>query len=246
MRWIGAVILMMMPTLISAQVVITEIMYDLQEGSDSGREWIEVYNSGEATVDLSKWKLVESGKNHKISKVRGVLDAGTYAIIADNSTKFADDHPEYVGALFDSAFSLSNDGETLSLVASGDMLSDELRYEKGDGAAGTGDSLQRIDIEARVLSPGVPTPGGGIPEGGLNRTPQTPKNAKSRTVIAAAATPIVGEPVQQNRSQMAVASVPVHTSVWWMGVAIIALWGAGGIVYARRARMTEWEIIEES
>lgn len=246
MRWIGAVILMMVPTLVSAQVVITEIVYDLQEGSDSGREWIEVYNSGETAVDLSKWKLVESGKNHKISKVRGTFDPGTYAIIADNPTKFANDRPEYVGTLFDSAFSLNNDGDTLSLVAPGDVLSDELRYEKDDGAAGTGDSLQRIDIEARVLSPGIPTLGEGIPESGLTRTPQASKGSKTKPVAVAVAMPIEGERVQRNELHVAAASIPTHASEWWAGVVILALWGAGGVVYARRVRTTEWEIIEES
>jgi len=37
-----------LPLSVSAQVVISEIMYDLPQdsGADGGREWVEVYNSG--------------------------------------------------------------------------------------------------------------------------------------------------------------------------------------------------------
>ena len=46
-----------------ASVTINEIMYDL-EGADTGREWVEVHNSGSEAVDLLKWKFVEGGTNH--------------------------------------------------------------------------------------------------------------------------------------------------------------------------------------
>lgn len=245
MRFLAALMLMM-PTMVSAQVFITEIMYDLSEGSDSGREWIEVHNAGNETVDLSKWKLVESGKNHKISRVRGNLDAGTYVIITDNPTKFAVDHPEYSGALFDSAFSLSNDGETLSLVAPEGVVVDEVKYIKDDGGSGTGDSLQRIDLEARVFAPGEPTLGAGIPEGGLVKSPQLPKGNKQE-VVSPASISIQGERAPRaGASIAAVSAAETPPAIWWLGVGMIAMAGASGLVMARRHRETEWEIIEET
>lgn len=247
MHFLAALILMMVPTLVSAQVFITEIMYDLKEGSDSGREWIEIHNAGSGAIDLSKWKLVESGKNHKISKVRGSFDGGTYAIIADNPTKFAGDHPEYTGVLFDSAFSLSNDGETLSLVAPGEAQIDEVKYAEDDGGKGTGDSLQRIDLEARVFSPGAPTPGAGIPDGGLVLSPQIQKSSKAKATAPVTTMAIRDErPAHAGAHVAAVASTEIPKAIWWLGVGIIALGGAGGLVTARRHRETEWEIIEET
>lgn len=243
--WRIAALILVVPCLASAQVFFTEIMYDLKAGSDTGREWIEVYNAGTSAVDLTTWKLVESGKNHKISRTRGILAPGTYAVIADNPSKFMADHPDYTGTLFDSAFSLSNDGETLTLVA-GNTVVDELKFTASDGAHGTGDSLQRIDIEARVLAPGAPTPGAGIPEGGLVQSPQESKNAKSTAAPSAAALPIQGERAERAELQVAAVSASLNPSVWWLGVTLVALWGAGGIVYARRLRATEWEIIEET
>src|SRR4051812_27298350 len=94
-----------------AQVVINEVMYDLP-GTDTGREWIEVYNGGSSSVDLSGWKLFEASTTHALTNVSGgtTLSAGGYAIIADDASKFLIDWPSFAGTLFDSVFSLSNTG----------------------------------------------------------------------------------------------------------------------------------------
>ncbi|MEK7071654.1 MAG: lamin tail domain-containing protein, partial [Patescibacteria group bacterium] len=55
----------------SGALVINEIMYDLKNGSDDGREWIEVYNNSDASVDLSTFKFFEADTNHKIVSVAG-------------------------------------------------------------------------------------------------------------------------------------------------------------------------------
>jgi hypothetical protein len=39
------------PSIVCAQMVITEVMYDV-EGTDSGREWIEIQNIGTENIDL--------------------------------------------------------------------------------------------------------------------------------------------------------------------------------------------------
>ena len=43
-------VLVILPVVSHAQVYINEIMYDLP-GTDSGREWIEIYNAGSDAVD---------------------------------------------------------------------------------------------------------------------------------------------------------------------------------------------------
>src|SRR4051812_46838445 len=95
------------PCFAFAQVVITEIMYDLPTGSDSGREWIEIYNAGSESVKLTGWKLFENSTNHKISAVSGgdALLPSSYTVIADNAEKFKADWPQFSGQLFDSTFS---------------------------------------------------------------------------------------------------------------------------------------------
>ncbi|MFA6339080.1 MAG: lamin tail domain-containing protein [Candidatus Paceibacterota bacterium] len=102
---------MFFPVIVFGEVFINEIMYDL-EGSDTDREWIEVCNNGSDPVDISSWKLFESNSNHTLNKIQGdgIISAGGFAIIADNSQKFLVDNPQFSGTLFDSSFSLSNEG----------------------------------------------------------------------------------------------------------------------------------------
>jgi len=249
------IVFLLFPSSAIAQVV-TEVMYDLREGTDSGREWIEVYNAGSASLDLTKWRIVENGKNHKITAVAGSFDPGSFAIIADNAEKFTADHPEYAGTLFDSAFSLNNKGETIALVDAAGKESDSVMYTSALGGNGTGDSLQKTELSPNAaLSPGVPTPGTGVPAGGLVLTPQAEKAskksaAKSKTVTAVQSTVVQAaeSPPVKKESQVAmtIASDSSNHYLWWLGVFAIAACSAFGVLFSRRVRKTEWDIIEET
>lgn len=142
---------------IDADVVINEIMYDLP-GTDADREWIEIHNVGTTTVDIADWKFFENDTRHNLAIVQGasVLPAGGYAVIVASSSAFLSDHAGYVGIIFDSAFSLSNTGETLALK-NGDLVIDTVTYTATTSADGTGMSLQRFDDgwHAASSTPGV-------------------------------------------------------------------------------------------
>ena len=43
--------------LAAAEVILTEVMYNPNQCSDTDCEWIEVYNNAEEAVELSTWKL---------------------------------------------------------------------------------------------------------------------------------------------------------------------------------------------
>ncbi|PCI29102.1 hypothetical protein COB55_02830 [Candidatus Wolfebacteria bacterium] len=141
-----------------AQVDITEVMYDL-EGSDGGHEWIEIFNSGSEQIAITEWKFFEANTNHRISAVEGGIETitpGEYAVIADNIDKFNADNPTYTGLLFDSAFSLSNTGETI-IIRDPDLVdSDVFTYTSDIGAKGDGQSLHKVNgvVSARVVSLG--------------------------------------------------------------------------------------------
>ena len=47
-------------SLISARVVINEVCYD-PAGADLGKEWIELYNASDRSVDLSGCKIYSAG-----------------------------------------------------------------------------------------------------------------------------------------------------------------------------------------
>ena len=126
-----------------AGVYLSEIMYDVS-GTDTDREWVEICT--DVSVDLTAIKLFEANTNHSITESSGgaTLSPGECAIVADKPDSFRADWGSYAGKVFDSVFSLSNSGETLSLK-DGDAVLDTVSYTSGIGAAGDGNTLQKID-----------------------------------------------------------------------------------------------------
>lgn len=148
------------PSFALAGPVISEVMYDL-DGTDTGREWLEIWNNGSEAVDLADWRLFEADTNHKLVMAEGnsTLPPNGFAIIADDSQKFLADWPNFSGVIFDSAFSLSNTGETL-ILRSPDLVDvDSVTYSNGNGGAGDGLSLQK---SGNAWSASAPTPGSGL------------------------------------------------------------------------------------
>ena len=149
-------LLLILPT-VSAQIEITEIMYNIP-GADSGREWIEIHNSGNST-DLSDWKFFEAGSNHKLNNYSDnlILEEKEYAIIADDPELFLND-TNFEGKIIDSSWqSLSNSGEALVLKSSKDgPVIVNITYISTKAADGEGASLQLINNSWQACEP---TPG---------------------------------------------------------------------------------------
>ena len=142
--------------IIYADISISEIMYDL-DGNDMGREWIEIRNDDEIDVLLDGWKFFEHGTYHNINHAYGdeKISPGEYAIIADKPEVFLNENPHFEGSIFDSLFSLSNEGELLAIYA-GDILVDSYSYQSIQGGNGNGNSLQ---IYEGKWGEGFPSPG---------------------------------------------------------------------------------------
>ncbi len=141
-----------------ANLQINEIMYDLKTGSDNGREWIEIYNDGDISVDLSSYRFFEADTNHKIKLVQGDTNIGPkgYAVIVSDPIKFKTDWPNNTFTIFDSSFSLNNDGEILMLKDKNLNIVDQYTYKSSSGGAGDGNSLQKINGQWQGATP---TPG---------------------------------------------------------------------------------------
>lgn len=235
------VVLSAFPAVSHAQIVITEIMYDLAEGPDAGREWVEVLNSGSSAVDLATYRLFENGTNHKISGA-GSLAPGGYAVIADNAEKFKADWPSFSSLVFDSAFSLSNTGESISIRTQAGAEIDTVAYSDSL-AKGTGDSLQREP--GAFFAAGMPTPGAPIPATGLVLAPQKKSAAKSPNVASVSApTEIRGEAREFMPVSLAAVGVASSSAMWWFAPLTLAFIASIGIVISRRFRADEWEIEE--
>jgi len=151
------------PFSVFAQVVITEIMYDL-EGSDSGREWVEIYNTGTEPVDLKGWKF-NDGSNHLLNEPpkngsTGTLTllSGEYSILASNAEQFLNEHSVSVSVI-DTVMSLGQQDDrtyTITLVRPNGETEDSASYTTSLNAMGDGNSLQKINNNWIAA---LPTPG---------------------------------------------------------------------------------------
>jgi len=139
--------------IVSAQIEISEIMYDL-DGTDAGREWIEIYNSGEE-INISGWKFYEAETNHRLTAYNGdlIIKADEFAIIVNKPEEFLTDH-DFDGTIIDSSWqSLSNSGELLQILDGKDgNIIDEIEYSADE----EGLTLQNV---AGEWCSGEPTPG---------------------------------------------------------------------------------------
>lgn len=130
----------------SADFEITEIMYDL-DGADTNREWIEIKNTGNSTLDLSKWFFFSDNTKHVLvpQSQTNILEGG-YAVIVQNVLQFKNDWSSYGGLIFDSSWTgFKNSGEAISLRDSDLNIVSPVNFSSAQGGAGDGYSLQKIN-----------------------------------------------------------------------------------------------------
>src|SRR3989344_712313 len=110
----------------------------------STHEWIELWNKGTEPVDLTDWKFWEANTNHGLTATGtygNIIPTQGYAAIAQDSQTFLADHPDFVGALFDSTWgSLSESGEEIGLKDSAGNFIEKFAY-----VSTTNFSLERRD-----------------------------------------------------------------------------------------------------
>ena len=174
----------------SPQLLINEIMYN-PSGTDSGREWLEIYNYSTSTsyaIDES-WRF-NDGSNHQLSIIAGneIIEPAEYFILTADDQIFLQDYPDYEGTLIDTVMSLNNSADTLSLsVDSGQSFFATTTYQSLWGAGDNGLSLERINLSDSWQESFM---AGGTP-GLINST--APTNTPPQVLILGKATGTVGE-----------------------------------------------------
>jgi hypothetical protein len=139
-------------------LIINEVMSN-PTGDDNGREWIEIYNATENSIDLSALTIsVKGGTFVPITPVSGgtSIPAHGYAIIGSTvsgATRFMQDYPAYMGPLFRSAISLVNTGVTSLEIkvdgTSADIISSYTAAKEGSS----------YSLLLGIFGTGLPTPG---------------------------------------------------------------------------------------
>lgn len=111
-----------------AEMMISEIMYN-PSGTETKKEWIELYNKGEDSINVSGWKI-DDGTLRALSLYGGsyVIEKKSFAIISRNGENFSNEYPDYNGTIFTSTFSLNNAGKELYLYDKDNQLIDFVNY----------------------------------------------------------------------------------------------------------------------
>jgi hypothetical protein len=82
--------LILLPVLLlqflAASVVINEVCYD-PEGSDTGKEWIELYNAGSSEVNLNGCKIYSGGSSYNLNYVfpHFILRPGRFVLVGGDA-----------------------------------------------------------------------------------------------------------------------------------------------------------------
>ena len=110
-------------------IVINELMYHPLSG-DPMDEYIELYNRGNVSVDLSGWRL-SGGVDFEFSGTE--ILPNDYMIVAANRARFAERFPEMTRFVGDWNGRLSNSAETINLVNARQERVDRVSYaDEGD------------------------------------------------------------------------------------------------------------------
>jgi len=140
-------LLAIFPTLVNAQLVFTEVMYN-PTGSDAGQEWVEIYNQGAEPISLDgQWKFFD-GSSHNLTVTQGTatIAGQALAIITDKPDLFLTKYPLYDGILFDSVVGIGNSGSTIALYHNGQPTADStFTFDPSWGGSGTNKTLEKID-----------------------------------------------------------------------------------------------------
>jgi len=161
MTLVGVVFCLFMAPVFAASddLTITEIMYD-PEDTDTGNEWLEVFNRGTEELLLkggaasSSWRFIDQFKDglpqdgHKHTLSADVsLGPEEFLIISNNPANFLLNYPGYSGKIVKSSFSLLNESSSLALSSDGGKSwFSRIDYSSVQGASENGKTLEIKDF----------------------------------------------------------------------------------------------------
>jgi hypothetical protein len=131
------------------QAVINEINYYPGEEFDAG-DWIEIYNNGNQTVDLTNWIIQDADTSNRFIFPAGqLLYPQDYLVLTGSNLKFHSVYPNITNRVGDFKFGLSNNGDIIYLFDNEGALIDKVNYGVKEPwpvkAFGTGATLELKD-----------------------------------------------------------------------------------------------------
>lgn len=139
-----------LPAFLFAQsVTFSELNFNSDSTTTSG-DWVELVNSGSATVDISGWFLKdEDDLNLFTIPANTSLAPGGRIVLVNDSAKFAGQHPFISNYTGEFSFSFGNDGDQVRLFDNLGTLQQFMEYADSTpwyrAADGTGRTLEKTD-----------------------------------------------------------------------------------------------------
>jgi len=144
-----------------SNLIITEVMYD-PEGTDTGHEWVEVYNNNPDSITIksgssaTSWRFIDQFQNNLPSTSHKHTFSGDitvksheFLIISNNPDIFQQDYPDndFTGKVVKASFSLPNSESTIALSDNGaSTWFSTVSYSSAWGASDNGKTLEKIDF----------------------------------------------------------------------------------------------------
>lgn len=129
----------------AAAVVITEVMANPDGVSDSMGEWVELYNAGVETVDLSGWQLAD-GADGSVALEGIVLKGRSYVVVGNNDANQSNGGVSLDYA-YDDGFTLGNESESLTLKDADGLQVDRISWSKAPQGASLSLDPTRYDVK---------------------------------------------------------------------------------------------------
>ena len=131
-----------------SEIIINEINYKDSPGFEV-KDWVELYNNSDISVDISGWVFKDSDDLHEFIIPSGtVMPAGSYIVLAQSLADFQTYYPDVSPVLGDFEFGLSGGGELIRLYDNSEVLVDSVDYDDEDPwptqADGNGPTLELI------------------------------------------------------------------------------------------------------
>ena len=139
-------------------IVINEINYN--SGIDfAAGDWIELYNNGVSTVDISGFKITDANPDSGYTiPVGTILFPGEYIVVVKNSDKFASVYPLVNNIIGEFSFGLSSSGDQIRLYDAEGAIVDAVDYLPylpwAEDANGLGPTLELTDATKDNGQPG--------------------------------------------------------------------------------------------
>ena len=120
-------------------IIINEVFFD-PIGTDSGYEWIELYNPNNFEISISDWKILVAGSTFKeINKFSGIIPANSYFLLCEELVERCNAN---VDSLSFQNGGISTDGIRIS--NSQNIIIDEVFYD-------TPNTSSLVDLDGNVV-----------------------------------------------------------------------------------------------